>query len=379
MSIYYRFVGQKENIKVWYMSDLVDMIISEKHKVEEIYISCHKEEKEYECKYPPSLPSSYPPSENDDDDDMERERYSSYDEHIRDDYKEEYEFDMDTWISDFDIEEFKNLKILNIEVTKDAHPMRLKSMDKCVLLEYVNLYECIILEFNINKLKLLKSITMSKGYIYIHHEDEYLENFVVIQNLEHLSILTFIDCVLITDLDSTIFLRNLPCLEVCTFEKCLLKNFHIVDCPKIRSLGVQHNKLTSLDLSTISSTLQMLYCSFNNLTSLDVSKCKYLTTLSLDSNKLTYLDVSKSQLLSTLDCSCNELKFLKVDTCWSLWYLDCQENKLEKLPTLPTNTITFEDIVGKTNTKTKKFNFKNNHIMYIPYFLRKHKYIKVPY
>ena len=44
------------------------------------------------------------------------------------------------------------------------------------------------------------------------------------------------------------------------------------------------------------------FCSYNKLSSLDLSKCKALTVLECDSNYIRSLDVSNNPMLSKLSC-----------------------------------------------------------------------------
>ena len=61
--------------------------------------------------------------------------------------------------------------------------------------------------------------------------------------------------------------------------------------------------------------LTALYCDYNELTSLDVSKCPALETLWCYNNQLTSLDVSKCAALYELSCYGNQLTSLDVSGC----------------------------------------------------------------
>src|SRR5574344_2784147 len=65
------------------------------------------------------------------------------------------------------------------------------------------------------------------------------------------------------------------------------------------------------DLSNFPN-LDTLDCSFNSLTSLDVSKNTLLTLLNCNNNKLTSLDVSENTSLTSLYCDNNQLTSLDV-------------------------------------------------------------------
>ena len=79
------------------------------------------------------------------------------------------------------------------------------------------------------------------------------------------------------------------------------------------------------------TALKELYCSRNNLTSLDVSKNTALLRLSCYNNRLTELDVSKNTALFRLDCGSNQLTELDVSKNTALLTLWCNNNRLNSL------------------------------------------------
>ena len=94
------------------------------------------------------------------------------------------------------------------------------------------------------------------------------------------------------------------------------------------------NQLTTLDVSK-NTALTDLECIYNELTSLDVSKNTALTELYCDGNQLTSLDVSKHTALTYLDCRYNELTSLDVSKNTALTELYCYENQLTCVKGLP--------------------------------------------
>jgi len=95
-------------------------------------------------------------------------------------------------------------------------------------------------------------------------------------------------------------------------------------------LWCSNNKLTKLDLSNLIN-LEWLDCSYNKLTELDVSKLVNLKGLYCSYNKLTELDVSKLVNLKGLDCSFNKLTELDVSKLVNLQSLWSYNSKLVKL------------------------------------------------
>ena len=95
-------------------------------------------------------------------------------------------------------------------------------------------------------------------------------------------------------------------------------------------LTCSYNRLTSLDISK-NTALTYLTCSYNQLTSLDISKNTALTDFSCDDNQLTALDVSKNTALTSLYCSDNQLTSLDFSQNTALGTLSCYNNQLTSL------------------------------------------------
>ena len=102
------------------------------------------------------------------------------------------------------------------------------------------------------------------------------------------------------------------------------------------SLSCVCNQLTSLDVSK-NTALQILNCNYNQLTVLDVSKNTALTGLKCRNNQLTVLDVSKNTALTDLNCRDNQLTVLDVSKNTALTDLECRSNQLTSLDVSNTN------------------------------------------
>ena len=107
----------------------------------------------------------------------------------------------------------------------------------------------------------------------------------------------------------------------------------------LTELDCSFNKLTTLDVSK-NTALTELGCSYNQLTNLDVSGCTALTKLACYNNQLTNLDVSKNTALTELDCSSNQLTNLDVSGCTALTELDCCGNQLTNLDVSKNTALT---------------------------------------
>ena len=104
----------------------------------------------------------------------------------------------------------------------------------------------------------------------------------------------------------------------------------IEDFAALTTLDCSFNQLTSLDVSG-ATALEILGCNYNQLTSLDLSNNTALYILSCGDNNLTSLDLSNNTALTDLRCSYNQLISLNVTNNTALTYLDCGGNQLTSL------------------------------------------------
>lgn len=107
----------------------------------------------------------------------------------------------------------------------------------------------------------------------------------------------------------------------------------------LTSLNCSYNQLTSLDVSQ-NTELTMLYCQNNELTNLDVSNCTRLTNLLCFSNKMTRLNVSGCTALATLACHDNLLESLDLSQNTAITWLDCNRNHLTSLDVSDCSALT---------------------------------------
>ena len=103
-----------------------------------------------------------------------------------------------------------------------------------------------------------------------------------------------------------------------------------------------YNQLTSLDVSR-NTALTYLDCDDNLLPSLDVSRNTALTELYCNDNQLTALDVSQNTALETLFCRINQLTSLDVSRNTALTYLSCAVNELTSLDVSRNTALTLLD------------------------------------
>ena len=129
------------------------------------------------------------------------------------------------------------------------------------------------------------------------------------------------------------------------FARELFNRGYITDPEDIAKIKEEVAGITELDVSDVQnnggltslkgieyfSSLEVLDCSDNNLTTLDVSGCTALTELSCYNNSLTTLDVSHNTALRKLWCYNNNLTTLDVSGCTALTELYCGGNNLSTL------------------------------------------------
>lgn len=107
----------------------------------------------------------------------------------------------------------------------------------------------------------------------------------------------------------------------------------------LANLVCSENRLTTLDVSN-NTALRFLLCSENQLTSLDVSKNKMIKELVCYENKLTSLDVSNNVELKDLSCWDNQLTTLDISKNTMLEILECGTNQLTSLDVSKNTALT---------------------------------------
>jgi Leucine-rich repeat (LRR) protein len=125
------------------------------------------------------------------------------------------------------------------------------------------------------------------------------------------------------------------------FEKFLINEKYDSGIPDGQVLTANISAIKTLNVSGLNisdltgiqdfKALTQLICSFNNLTSLDVSQNTALLTLNCFSNKITSLNISTNTLLDNLNCASNLLTVLDISAIRNVRILNCYDNKLKVL------------------------------------------------
>ncbi len=97
------------------------------------------------------------------------------------------------------------------------------------------------------------------------------------------------------------------------------------------TIGKIEANIRGMDEIDYFTALTVLYCTYCNLPSLDISKNTALTQLGCHGNKLTALDVSNNRALKELDCNYNQISSLDLSQNTALERLGCGNNQLSSL------------------------------------------------
>ncbi|MBZ4035951.1 T9SS type A sorting domain-containing protein [Flavobacterium sp. 17A] len=106
-------------------------------------------------------------------------------------------------------------------------------------------------------------------------------------------------------------IQDFTSLKVLNCSTNQLTSLNPASNPLLTELNVSNNKLTALDINK-NLALTVLDCSYNTLTTLQVDKNTALVNLNVSNNTLTTFDVSKNQKLTALNVSNNNLSSLNV-------------------------------------------------------------------
>ena len=104
----------------------------------------------------------------------------------------------------------------------------------------------------------------------------------------------------------------------------------IEDFIALDSLDCSYNQLTTLNVSN-NSSLTYLKCDANNIASIDLHNNTNLHILWISLNELTSLEISNNAALNRLGCLGNKITSLDVSNNTTLILLQCNDNELTSL------------------------------------------------
>ena len=130
-----------------------------------------------------------------------------------------------------------------------------------------------------------------------------------------------------TDLTGIAYFANLTTLR-CQHNG--LKELNLKDNEKLTELNCSYNQLTTLDVSK-NAKLRILECTNNGMEELNLGDITNLRWLLCAENNLTELDVSKNPYLEKLHCRHNKLRRVVIGKNYSLTMLYLLDNQLTSL------------------------------------------------
>ena len=107
----------------------------------------------------------------------------------------------------------------------------------------------------------------------------------------------------------------------------------------ITYLNVRNRSINDISGIEYFTSLQVLLCGNNQLTTLDVTNNIALKRLECIDNQLTALDLTNNPALTNLECQYNRLSALDVTNNTALRYLDCTMNGMTQYDVIGWDTI----------------------------------------
>lgn len=117
----------------------------------------------------------------------------------------------------------------------------------------------------------------------------------------------------------------------CNYNYTALKSLNLTGNTSLSKLYCDRNGLTSLNTADAGTSLTILDCGNNAITSLDLSANTSLQNITCYFNQITSLNVSGFTSLTNLECSGNNIVSLDITGCTALKYLKCYRNALTSI------------------------------------------------
>lgn len=151
-----------------------------------------------------------------------------------------------------------------------------------------------------------------------------------------------------------------------------LKNLNITNNELLSELFCGYNNLTSIDLSK-NIALKILSCEWNQIKNLDVTKNTELNALGCDGIPITTLNVNYNKELTLLSISAQDIKSIDISNNTKLTYFSCVDLKLTELDVSKNinlglfncsgNQLTSIDV--SKNVELTYFGCANNKLVYL--------------
>lgn len=129
---------------------------------------------------------------------------------------------------------------------------------------------------------------------------------------------------------STLNLSQLVNLEAINCFSSNVSSIDVSNLINLKDLNCQSNNLSNLILQGLNNIIK-LDCAYNQLTNLDISNLLQLQRLSCSHNQLTSLDLTGLNNITNLSCNNNQLQNLEVLNLLNLQNINCSNNNLMNL------------------------------------------------
>ena len=180
------------------------------------------------------------------------------------------------------------------------------------------------------------------------------------QEIKKITDIEICDNTAVTNLKGIEFFTYLETLD-CSYDK--ISSLNLSNNISLRFLNCEYNNLSSLNL-TYNPYLETLFCEGNNLSSLNVSSNPELCDLRLSGNPISALNLANNPILSTLDCSSTKISTLNIGANPDLTWLNC--NECENLSSLNVTKNPMLEYLDAGCTKISSINVtKNSNLTYL--------------
>ena len=215
--------------------------------------------------------------------------------------------------------------------------------------------------------------TEAEKFTQINLSHSNVSNIDDIKNFKNLKFINIPNCNL-----KKVHLDGLKSLENVNISNNQIIEISIKNCPKLKSLKCDFNKINYLDVSNLN--LENLWCSDNLLKKLILTNCKKLRWLYCYNNNLSEINLSGLENLFDFRCENNNIKTIDIRDCRVIEFVYCSKNpflkslklkngirpgycyfvQFENCPLLKKIYVDKEDLeIKEVKTKIEKYNRKD--------------------
>ena len=180
------------------------------------------------------------------------------------------------------------------------------------------------------------------------------------QEIKKITDIEIFDNTAVTNLKGIEFFTYLETLD-CSYDN--ISSLNLSNNRSLWFLNCEYNNLSSLNL-TYNPNLDTLFCEGNNLSSLNVSSNPKLSDLRCGGNPISALNLANNPILNTLDCSSTKISTLNIGANPDLAWINCFE--CENLSSLNVTKNPMLEYLDAGCTKISSINVtKNSNLKYL--------------